>query len=44
MTLEQIGDEYGLTRERIRQEEAKALTRLKKITELKKWDKYDLMF
>ncbi|TNP25928.1 sigma-70 family RNA polymerase sigma factor [Bacillus sp. CD3-5] len=44
MTLEEIGVEYDLTRERIRQLEAKALTRLKEIIKLKKWDKYDLMF
>ncbi|MEM5659616.1 sigma factor-like helix-turn-helix DNA-binding protein [Bacillus toyonensis] len=43
MTLEEIGVEYDLTRERIRQVEAKALRRLKMIIELNKWDKYNLM-
>ncbi|HDX9646728.1 TPA: hypothetical protein ROY02_003031 [Bacillus cereus] len=43
MTLEEIGVEYNLTRECIRQVEAKALRRLKMIIELNKWDKYDLI-
>ena len=33
MTLEQIGDQFGLTRERIRQIELKALRKLRKAFE-----------
>ena len=36
MTLEQIGQEYGLTRERIRQIEAKALRKLRHPSRAKK--------
>ncbi|MCP1157006.1 sigma factor-like helix-turn-helix DNA-binding protein [Bacillus infantis] len=42
-TVEEIGLEFNVTKERIRQIEVKALSRLKKIIEIKKWDIYDLM-
>ena len=37
MTLEQVGEEYGLTRERIRQIEAKAIKRLREHPKNSKW-------
>jgi RNA polymerase primary sigma factor len=39
-TLEEVGQEFGVTRERIRQIEAKALTKLKKHRESKKLSDY----
>ena len=39
-TLEEVGREFGVTRERIRQIEAKALTKLRKSTDSKKLKDY----
>jgi len=39
-TLEEVGQEFGVTRERIRQIEAKALTKLKKHRESKRLSDY----
>ena len=39
-TLEEVGSEFGVTRERIRQIEAKALTKLRKRTESRKLKEY----
>lgn len=42
-TLEEIGKEYSVTRERIRQIESKALTRLRHLLLYKRIDQYDLV-
>jgi RNA polymerase primary sigma factor len=39
-TLEEVGQEFGVTRERIRQIEAKALTKLRKNKDSKKLEDY----
>jgi RNA polymerase primary sigma factor len=39
-TLEEVGQEFGVTRERIRQIEAKALTKLRKNRDSKKLEDY----
>jgi RNA polymerase primary sigma factor len=39
-TLEEVGKEFGVTRERIRQIEAKALAKLRKSKESKKFRDY----
>jgi RNA polymerase primary sigma factor len=36
-TLQEVGDEFGLTRERIRQIQAKALTKLRHPSRSKRW-------